>query len=270
MSLFERLIGTVSSFFQIGGPAGNRIKNVSGALEARNAADGAYVNMRGADPVLDQDLVTKKYLDAVARPYIVGLQFDGDDPLPANTGTLQYYVVTTTGTNAAIGDIIVDDGSGTGTAEVIPAKVGTQIVTTTTLSGGTIAFAANQNYVWTSGSEWLNISPSVSGAKYAIDLDVLLATKTSVAQIPANAVITRCDVKVTSAYNSGVLISVGRSGGTTLLQATTDNFPEVANDYDALQRTDWGTAAALVVTLSGTAATQGAARVHVEYGLPLS
>lgn len=63
MGLFARILGTVSSYFQLGGPSGPRLKNNGGAVDARNATDAAYVNVRGADPVAANDLVTKEYGD---------------------------------------------------------------------------------------------------------------------------------------------------------------------------------------------------------------
>ena len=48
------------------GKAGSRI-NLSGtSIQARNAADGAYVIVKALDPVADVDLATKLYVDNVA------------------------------------------------------------------------------------------------------------------------------------------------------------------------------------------------------------
>ena len=60
MSLFERLRGTVSALFQVGGPSGPAWKSNTG-IDARDSADANYVNVRGADPVLAQDLMTLGY-----------------------------------------------------------------------------------------------------------------------------------------------------------------------------------------------------------------
>lgn len=64
MSLFERLTGTVSSFFQVGGPAGPRWKSDTGNLDARDAADANFVNVRGASPTAASDFVTLSYAGA--------------------------------------------------------------------------------------------------------------------------------------------------------------------------------------------------------------
>jgi hypothetical protein len=59
--MFSRIAGVVGSFFQIGGPSGPGFVNDSGGIDAKNAAQSALVNVRGADPVLSTDLVTLGY-----------------------------------------------------------------------------------------------------------------------------------------------------------------------------------------------------------------
>lgn len=62
MAFFQRIRGTVLSIFQVGGSSGPALKDVGGLFAARNAADAAFVNVRGADPVINDDLVTKRFL----------------------------------------------------------------------------------------------------------------------------------------------------------------------------------------------------------------
>jgi hypothetical protein len=66
MSLFTKLLGTVSSFFQIGGPRAPGLSNDggSGNIGAYNSSQSAYVNVRGADPVVSNDFVTLEYGNA--------------------------------------------------------------------------------------------------------------------------------------------------------------------------------------------------------------
>lgn len=59
--------GTMANGWSIAGPTGPQILNDGGVIEARNAAASALVNVRGAYPVVAQDLTTKAYVD----------QFDG-------------------------------------------------------------------------------------------------------------------------------------------------------------------------------------------------
>jgi hypothetical protein len=69
MSLFSRIAGTMASFFQIGGP-GNSGWNSPDAthLEARNAANAAYVVARGASPVGANDFVTLGSVPGLTGP----------------------------------------------------------------------------------------------------------------------------------------------------------------------------------------------------------
>ena len=65
MSLYKLIRGTFESLFQVNGTSGPNLKGVAGpVLEVRDEADAAYVVTRAADPVIDDDLVTKRYGDA--------------------------------------------------------------------------------------------------------------------------------------------------------------------------------------------------------------
>jgi hypothetical protein len=65
MSLWSKIRGTIETVFQIG-LGGPQVKANAGNLEARNAADAAFVIVRGATPVAANDLVTKAYADSGA------------------------------------------------------------------------------------------------------------------------------------------------------------------------------------------------------------
>lgn len=57
--------GTTSQTFQLqSGSSGAKLKNNSGVLEARNADDDDYTRVRGADPEISSDLVSKGYADS--------------------------------------------------------------------------------------------------------------------------------------------------------------------------------------------------------------
>jgi hypothetical protein len=269
MGLFSRLAGVVNSFFQIGGPNGPGWNNNSGALEGRNAANSAYAVVRGASPVGDNDLTTKAYVDKTAnKPIPASLQFNGNSALPSNSGTEQWYVVTTSGANATIGQLLWDDGSGAGTVAVIAATTGNTVVTTAAFVGGTISLQANQMYVWT-GSAWLDIAPSVSGASYTIRFAITnAASQSSATSIPANAIVYDCKLDVTTPFSAGATIKIGQTGTTNLLMDTGDNTPQVSNLYDAVQDTAWGASPLAVLVTVGSAPAAGAGFVVVEYGVP--
>ncbi len=277
MGLFARMAGVVNSFFQIGGPAGNGWNyNSAGstALEARNAANNAFALVRGAYPVGDNDLTTKAYVDEVARPFIVTAQSNAATSLIANSGTEHYIVVSTAGTGAAAayvaGSVLWDDGSGSGNVTVLGPTVGQPIFVTTSLVGGTFVFSANTEYIWT-GSTWSNVAPSVAGVVLTIQLAIgTSGTYTSVTSIPANAVILRSTINITTGYTAAATIAVGQTGSTSLLQATGDSVAQTIDTYDALQVTAWGgSSLPLLVTIGGSPST-GVGTVTVEYTTPQS
>jgi len=158
MSLWLKIRGTIETTFQIGlnGPQWN---NNSGNLEARNSGNSAFTIVRGASPVGDNDLTNKQYVDTITTRTVVAVQFNGNNALPTNSATEQFYVVTTSGSTANIGTLIWDDGSGSGNATILAAAP-RSIITTVALTGGTISFAADSQYFWDTGSSsWINIQP---------------------------------------------------------------------------------------------------------------
>jgi hypothetical protein len=63
VAFLSKIRGTFETLFQIG-KGGPQVKDNAGSIDARNSADAAYVNVRGADPAIADDLVTKRYGDA--------------------------------------------------------------------------------------------------------------------------------------------------------------------------------------------------------------
>jgi hypothetical protein len=108
VGLFARLLGTTASFFQLGGPSGPRLKNNGGAVDHRNSADSAYVNARGADPLIANDLVTLEYLEAYTEPSFFGsidvvLSAHHDDA----TGTVSGLAATPL---HVVGNVLYEEG----------------------------------------------------------------------------------------------------------------------------------------------------------------
>lgn len=272
MSLFTKLQGIVNSFFQIGGPSGPGFAETSTTvISAQNAAQSAYVNVRGLTPVNDNDFTTKAYVDEIFKPLIVTAQANAPSALITNSGVEHYIVVSTAGTGAAAayvaGTVLWDDGSGAGNVAILGPTTGASIVTTASLTGGTFTFNANTEYVWT-GSTWQNIAPNVSGAVYAIDFVIgTSASQSSVTSIPANAVVLRTDVTITTPYSGGATIAVGQTGTTTLLQGTADNYPQTVDEYQNLARVPWGGSSLPVLVTVGGSPAAGAGVVTVNYSL---
>jgi hypothetical protein len=273
MGFFAKLAGITNSFFQIGGPGGNgwNYNSAGGtALEARNAANSTFVVVRGAAPVADNDLTTKAYVDVINKPIVVGLQFNGNNPLPANSGTEQFYVVTTTGANATIGQLLWDDGSGIGTVTVLTALEGRSIFTSAAFSGGTISLRANSYYVWdTVSSSWLlEASSTQSGAVRVIRYAITnAAVQDSATTLPANAVVLRAWLDVVTPYSGGATISIGQAGFTSAFMGTGDNTATVADIYQVSQDTVAPALTAIRTSVGGAPAA-GAGFTIVEYSVP--
>ena len=269
MSLFIRFAGIVNNFFQFGGPAGPGINNNSGVLEAKNSANNALAVFRGATPSGDDDFATKAYVDEAFKPLIVTAQANAVSALITNTSTEHYIVVSTPGTSAAAaylaGCVLWDDGSGTGNVAILGPTDGVSIVVTTALSGGTFTFNANTQYVW-DGYVWSSLAPSIAGVINCVDFTIgTSAAQSSTTVIPAGAVILSAKVKVTTPYSPTTTIAIGQTGTTGLLQATTDNFPTLAGEYHADQRTAWGATPYAVLVTVGNSPGAGAGVVTVVY-----
>lgn len=272
MALFEKIRGTIETIFQIG-LGRSQIKSQStGEVEFRNAADSAFVVVRGATPLADNDLVTKAYADTLPKPLIVSRQFDGNNALPANTGVRGFLVVSTTGGTASIGDLLFDNGTGAGSMQVLTAVEGRCIAVTDALAGGTVSFDPDSIYIWDAdGGSWLKIGDvgSVTGAIREIRYAVTnAATQDSTSQIPANARIVRASLEVTTPYSGGATVQIGRAGSLNLALDTTENDATTANTYAKNQDTAWGGSALVVRTTVGGAPAAGAGVVVVQYTVP--
>jgi hypothetical protein len=66
MGLFSRLAGTITTFFQFGGPGGPGINQNGAALEVKNSTNAAFAITRGATPVAANDYATKAYVDGAS------------------------------------------------------------------------------------------------------------------------------------------------------------------------------------------------------------
>lgn len=97
-----------------------------------------------------------------------------------------------------------------------------------------------------------------------------MLSQTSTSSIPANARIYRAHVEITTPYSVGGTISIGRTGSTSLMQATGDNDAQTASIYNVSQDTAFGGSALPVLVTVGGAPAAGAGVVVVEYCNPNS
>lgn len=268
MAKLGNTTGTSSPSFQIG-LQGPQLKNNSNVLEARNNPDSAFSLVRGATPVGSNDLTTKQYVDTKSGAVPVSAQFDGNNTLPTNSNAAKYYVVTTTGPNASIGQVLYDDGSGSGTVTVFPATY--QIISTTqAFTGGTVTFAANALYAW-NGTQWAGLANNTTGGMRTVRFAITnAASQSSAIKIPANAYIAKAQLEIGTPFSPGATIAIGRSGSQSLIQATSDNNPQgsAGDIYMVANDTSWGgTEAVVLVTIAGSPSS-GAGVIAVEYSVP--
>ena len=283
MGIFQKLTGIIGSTFQIGGTSGSILKNNSGAVEAKNAADDAFVPVNAGTPTAwgNNAVVTATMLQ---KAFIVGAEFDGASP-PSNTGTVQYLLCTDDGGAYTAGDLAFDNGTSTGTGMRIAATGGMIISVTANLNTGTLDIGPGV-YAWNPGT--LAYDPLLAGyggINKTVEIDIGTgdfnpvggsSTKSSTTLIPANARILRSRVQVLNggAFNHAATVSVGYTGQTTLVQATTDNNLLAVNTYvveGTSGNADWSaTGIAVLLTLNCTtvAPNMGAARVTIEYVTP--
>lgn len=93
MSVTQRLFSKIR--FWKGGPL---LRNVSGVIEARNAADSAYAIVRGLTPVGNTDLTTKLYVDGAIDTDVAAALTDptfNDSTDPTKEATLDLSGITT-------------------------------------------------------------------------------------------------------------------------------------------------------------------------------
>ena len=250
-------------------------KNNGGDAQVRNAADSAFVPVEVGAPTLPGHAATRAYVDSLSKPLIVTAQFDGNDAIPTNTGTIGYMVVSTTGANGTIGEIYYDDGTSSGNQTLLATENGRQINTTTTLAGGTISFTADSTYQWdadgsSGGVQWVktsdvgNITGTVRTISYAI---TNAAQQDSTAQLPAGATVVEARLTVGTAYSGGTTITIGTTGVANAFQGTADNKPTkggTPNRFTKDQETAVGAASVVRTTIAGAPAA-GAGTVTIFY-----
>jgi len=270
MGILKNFTGIIGNLFQIGGATGPQLKNNSGVIEAKNSDDNALVILRCLAPVGDTDVTNKYYVDSLEKPLIVKRQANCSAALPANTAARGWVVVSTAGTGAVIGDILYDDGTSVGNMVIVAAVEGRTIVITDALSGGTVIFQADTMYIWDAdGSLWFEISTPAGTVKEIRFAITNAASQDSIAQIPANAIIRYCWVKVVTPYSAGATITVGSTSTATLCQATTDNTATIAGIYVKDQDSSWEAAASVVRVAVANIPAAGAGFVIVGFVKPL-
>lgn len=192
---------------------GARLKNNSGAVEHRNSADDDFAIARGAHPVGDNDLVTKRYLETRADVRVTG-QINGGSPPAVVSGAV--YIVTTAGGGYSLKELYY---GGASSWEAITVVEGLRIAITDALTGGTDEYQADTVYVWDEdGSDWVMVGPVPSVPGMVRNERATIAygdtgDNNVGSAVPTDGIVESITVNVTQAFNgSSNDLKVGDSG----------------------------------------------------------
>lgn len=249
------------------GKNGPRFKDTSGIVEFKNNADDAYIVVRAADPVADNDIVTLRYVRTQANVIVTG-QIDGTSPPAAVNGAV--YVVTTTGGVYTENELWYGEG---GSWTAITLLDGMTMRTTTDLTGGNIEFTGDHNYQWdATGGTWVDIGPSTAEGKKAKNERVDLAFNSSSplnvgTALPAGARVQWVKVNVTQAFNGTTesTLSVGDAVDTDRLMTIAEVDLSEVGLYVSTVNYTYSSSTQVIATYVQDSATTGTATIEVLY-----
>lgn len=269
MSIFTDFIGTMSSFFQIGGTSGGRIKNNSSGLEAKDSSDSNFIAFRAkflASGGTLNDLATM--LDLKGRCPNVEYDFAGGSPPDAGDNTNKFGFCHTTGGIYTAGDVIYDTGS-----LLIVCPFATTITTKTAITG-TISMIANGLYAIDAGTWTLKGDGGAASTGFVKFVEVPFTYNSgtsgvneSTVSIPDGARIVGADTIVTTAFDgTAPTASINIQGSSPVtVQSTTGNNLKVVNQYKSQAIIQIGSTGAGLVRVTvvpdGSAAGVGIAYV---------
>lgn len=274
MSVYTKIQGIIGNLFQLGGPSGPGLKNNSGVVEARNSTDTAMATMRFAQVATGAALTTGvDLLSLQGRVADIANAYAGDSVPAAGNNTNNFVFVHTTSGGYNAGDVIYDDGS---TLTLMPTNV-VKAITSRSAVTGTISLIANGLYVNQGGSWTLKGDGSGSSTGPGKWINIAYTntptSATSTTSLAAGDVITRVINSVSAVFTAGVTIAVkvGVATATQTIQATTENVPQTAGQYENEDVTVVASASAgpILFTITGTP-SQGGGNLYVHYATPLS
>lgn len=228
---FQDLLGTVFSKFQLG-LGGPNVKGSSGAIEARNAGDTAYTQMRMLlAAITGDDIVLNEQASASGSSWKYTLR-------RPSTGMTHDLTVVMPSADPAPGQALT---------------VATFAANVVTLQWTTIAAGTDKVVVDTTTLAFGDSSPK------------------ALFTLPANAVVRDVQVVVDTAFNGTPQLSVGVSGTTSkyLGNAQVDLAASAGTSFTVHPNLPAnGATEALIATYAAGSATAGSARILVSYVIP--
>lgn len=232
MGVFRDLLGTVLDRFQLG-LTGPLLKNDSGQISARNAADSDYAAVRMA----------------LARVF--------GDSIELNAGAAG------AGADRVMRLTRPDTGMSTDIEIVMPAGTPSpgQMLRVASYASGVVTL------------EYYTVSAGASNMVLIDETDIGFGATSPVALLtkPANGVVERIKVIIDTPFNGSPQLSVGVAGETS--KYTAASHVNLAAAAGTVFELDYGEAAVgttedIIATYSGGGASAGAARVQLIYGVP--
>lgn len=250
------------------GKGGAKLKNSSGAVEARDTTDMSYAVVRGADPVGLDDFVTLRAFRTQGGSPVTG-QINGGAPPAAGTPG-RFYVCTTTGGGYTVKYLYFDNGISW--IEFIPAA-GKVINVTVDLTGGALEFDGDHAYMWDAeGATWVDIGPSMAPtSKNVLQRTVDIAyTDSGVinvgAEVSANGRVSGIWINVTQTFNGTTPTLTVGDGGDADRFVTTDEVNLKATGVYKLDASHlYSVLTQVTATLVPDSSTTGAANITLYY-----
>lgn len=252
------------------GKKGPKLKNNNGVIEHTNNDGSDFAIVRGADPVGENDLVTKKYLESKANISVTG-QIDGGSPgVGSFVGDVR--VVTTAGGTYSLKELYRWDGT---EWVLLNVKDGLRVSVTTSLTGGSDTYTGDHIYLYDEDTlSWLDVGPSnaisniVRTQRKTIDFNDSDGAINIGDLIPANAIIVSTSVSVTQAFNgTNPSLEVGDSTDSDRHMAPNEICLETVGLYTTKNYHLYGANTQVIATLSKGASTQGQASLLVEFAI---
>lgn len=253
------------------GKGGPRVKDSSGAVEHRNNADDAYSIVRGADPVTDNDLATKGWVEKRYGIKVTG-QINGGSP-PAASSYGRIFICTTAGGAYTLKYLYRDTGSAW--EEIVPVE-GMTIGITDALTGGTDEYEADTVYIWDADAgTWNYIGPVANLYQGLIATREVSLTFADTgdnnvgAAVPSGATVISIVAQVTQAFNgTGNALKIGDATDDDRLMTTSENDLEEAIPFETRRWYTYGAATQIVANIANTGGSQGQVQILVTYKVP--
>jgi len=277
MSWFEKIKGTLESFFHLNGPNGPGLRDSSGVIEARNSANDAYTQLRAEDiPSSGSDLHDLiNLLMARGRIADIEFSFDGASPPSPGANNNKFGFCHTSGGSYTAGDIVYDNGT---TLQTLPSNVATHLTTRSAVTG-TISLIQNGLY-GREGATWTlkgDGTPTQQGHDLTIEVAYAYSDNgtpvSSTTSVPDGARVTRVTNEVEIAFDGSspnIQVDIDGTSDETIM-ATGDSNVKKVNEYSVPQRTPItsSTEGPVKVTVTSDGSTAGSGKVLVHYVTPL-